>query len=145
MIEAAVTKTAESAIEKLSSTASKMPGVGSESDFSKLIDSMGLSPEKQLSTQAISAEGLDIKTSQVNGQDMKTNGKVMELLEGANRNALQMDGMIDFLNSGSQINARQMLHLQMCAGEIMVQTEMTSKIAEQGSNSIKTLLQTNVA
>jgi len=145
--------------EKVVTEGQKNPAASGDSAFSKLLTerldqqggmnkeimaSFGLTPEKEM--QAISAEGLEIKASEISAhQEIRTHHKALELLTDVNRGALQMDSMIELATSGKRFTPAELLALQAGVHQIALSIDLTGKILEQVNTGTKTLLQTNFA
>ena len=154
------TKVGQAVLEKALTEGGKGTGAtggAGESNFSKLLtekldghkisdqisQSFGLSPEKQM--QGISAEGLDIKASQITvNQEIRTHGKALQILSEVNRGALQMEDIMKVATSGKNFSPAELLGLQAGMHQIVLQTEMTMKVAEQGTASFKQINQTQI-
>ncbi len=151
-------KVGQTVAEKMVTGAPKGP-TGGESDFSKLltekldqsssmhqkiIESFGLSPQKEM--QAVSAEGLDIRSDRIaSTHEIRTEGKIVDLLTDVNRDALQMDNIIEMATSGKKFTAGELLAMQAGVAQITLSIELTGKAFEQVNTGTKQLLQTNFA
>ncbi len=114
----------------------------------KLLESLGMSPTQAPTIQAMSASGLDIQPPKVStgATEVRTQGKVMELLTEVNRGAHQMESMVQMIGTpGKKFTMQEMLVIQASLHPLVLHLELTGKLVEQGGNSVKTLVQTNVA
>ena len=158
-------KVGQSIAEKVITEAQKSGGpaggagsVGGESSFEKVLTSklemqsemtkqimsqMGMGPETN-KIHSISAEGLEIKPSQVAGeQEIRTGGKAMDLLSDVNRGALQMDNLMELTTSGRKFSPPELLAMQAGMHQIALSIDLTGKIVEQFNNGTKQLLNTS--
>ncbi|GEM_PF-3449512 len=132
-----------------------------ETDFSKLLagqidssdkssvkanqvmEAFGVTPEKQIG--AISAEGLEIQTASVSSsQEIRSHGKVMDLLTEVNRGTLQMDDLMQMATSGIKMSPAQLLAGQACMAKMVFQLEMFGKITEVSTSAVKSTLERQV-
>lgn len=112
----------------------------------KVMESFGMTSEKRAPIQAISAEGLEIDPASLTAhQEIRTQGKALELLSEVNRSALQMDHIIEMTTSGRSFSPPELLALQAGVHQIALNIDLTGKILEQVNTGTKTLLQTNFA
>ena len=153
------TQAVQSAVQKVATEAPKnAPGVaGGGSDFAKLLNqrleqpnrvndqilqSFGVSPEKQM--KAISAEGLEIKPESIKqGQEIRSNGKVLDLLTDVNRGALHLESISEMATSGQKFTPAELLGMQAGVAQITLSIELTGKCFEQINTGTKQLLQTS--
>ncbi|QQR79681.1 MAG: hypothetical protein IPJ69_10035 [Deltaproteobacteria bacterium] len=123
--------------------ASKVEATGASSHGKlngQVLESFGLVPEKKIG--AISAQGLDISPSEIRaGQEIRTNGKVMDVLTEVNRGAHQMEDMITLATSGQKFTPAELLAMQAGLSQKVFQLEITSKVVETGASSTKQVLQ----
>lgn len=127
---------------------SRMEQLGQQTDLTqKIMQSYGLAPaEQQPQLKAISGEGLEIRTASITeNQEIRTQGKALELLTEVNRGALQMDNIIEMTTSGRSFSPPELLALQAGVHQIALNIDLTGKILEQVNTGTKTLLQTNFA
>jgi hypothetical protein len=133
------------------------PLKGSESDFQKvlttrlemqsdmtkqIVNAFGMGPETKL--HAVSAEGLEIKPSQVTAnQEIRTHGKTLDLLSDVNRGALQMDNLMELTTSGRKFTPPELLAMQAGMHQIALSIDLTGKIVEQLNTGTKQLLNTS--
>ncbi len=107
---------------------------------SQVLESFGLVPEKKIG--AISAQGLDISPTEIRaGQEIRTHGKVMDILTEVNRGAHQMEDMITLATSGQKFTPAELLAMQAGLSQKVFQLEITSKVVETGASSTKQVLQ----
>jgi|SRR5579885_2374238 len=153
-------KIGQSVVEKVITESQKAPGSmpTGDSDFAKvlttkleaqnemtkqIINSMGMGPDMN-KIHAISAEGLEIKPSQVTvHEEIRTNGKALDLLTDVNRGALQMDGIMELTTSGKRFSPGELLAMQAGMHQIALSIDLTGKIVEQVNTGTKQLLNTN--
>ena len=154
-------KIGQTVAEKVVSEGAKSSPQMGESDFYKLLtekidqqgemtkqvlESFGMSGDQQAKIQSISAEGLEIQTENVaSGQEIRSNGKALDLLTDVNRSALQMEEIIQMTTSARRFSPQELLALQAGLHQIVLEVELAGKTVEQGSNSLKQTLQTQVA
>src|SRR3989338_73779 len=115
-----------------------------QSEMTKQIMSqMGMGPETS-KLHSISAEGLEIKPSQVTvHQELRTNGRAMDLLSDVTRGALQMDGLMELTTSGRKFPPPELLAMQAGMHQIALSIDLTGKIVEQVNPGTKQLLNTS--
>ncbi len=119
-------------IEESSASKGKLNG--------QILESFGLVPEKKIG--AISAQGLEISPAEIRGsQEIRTHGKVMDLLTEVNRGAHQMEDMITLATSGQKFTPAELLAMQAGLSQKVFQLEITSKVVETGASSTKQVLQ----
>lgn len=153
-------KIGQSVVEKVITEAQKNTGggAGESSDFAKILstkletqtemtkqimNSMGMGPDAN-KLHSISAEGLEIKPSQVTvNQEIRTNGKALDLLTDVNRGALQMDSIMELTTSGKKFSPGELLAMQAGMHQIALSIDLTGKIVEQVNTGTKQLLNTN--
>ena len=103
-------------IDKIASEVSKQkPASGGDSSFSKLLaDKLDQSSRPEmgqkvmqsfdtstLTPKSVSVEGVEMKPDAISSQqEIRSHGKVMDLLMEVNRNTLQMDNMIQVMSDG---------------------------------------------
>ncbi len=154
-------KIGQTVAEKVVSEGAKNAPKAGESDFYKVLsekidqqgemtkqvlEAFGMSGDKQVKIQSISAEGLEIRTEKVSvDHEIRSNGKALDLLTDVNRSALQMEDIIQMTTSGRKFNPQELLALQAGLHQIVLEVELAGKTVEQGSNSLKQTLQTQVA
>ncbi len=152
-------KVGQSIAERIVTDASKGSAAGPYSNFEQVLTSrldsqsqmtkqimsaFGMGEDKKL--QAVSAEGLEIKPSQVTvHEEIRTNGKAMDLLSDVNRGALQMDNLMELTTSGRKFSPAELLAMQAGMHQIALGIDLTGKIVEQVNSGVKQLLQTNFA
>lgn len=123
--------------------ASKVEATGTSSHGklnSQILESFGLVPEKKIG--AISAQGLEISPNEIRaGQEIRTNGKVMDVLTEVNRGAHQMEDMITLATSGQKFTPAELIGLQAGLSRNVFQLEITSKVIETSASSTKQVLQ----
>lgn len=150
-------KVGQSIAERVVADASKNAASGQYSDFEKVLttrlesqsemtkqimNAFGMGEEKKI--QAVSAEGLEIKPSQVTvHQEIRTQGKAMDLLSDVNRGALQMDGLMELTTSGRKFMPAELLAMQAGMHQIALSIDLTGKIVEQVNTGTKQLLNTS--
>lgn len=123
-------------IEETSSSRGKLNG--------QVLESFGLVPEKKIG--AISAQGLEISPAEIRAsQEIRTHGKVMDLLTEVNRGAHQMEDMITLATSGQKFTPAELLAMQAGLSQKVFQLEITSKVVETGASSTKQVLQQGAA
>ena len=107
---------------------------------------MGRAEAPGAPVQSISAEGLDIEPARISaGQEIRTQGKVLDLLTEVNRGALQMDNLVDLIGSGRSMSPQSLLAIQANLSVNVLQMELFKSVVEQGNTGVKTLLNTNFA
>lgn len=157
-----ISKVGQSVTERVLTEAQKASGQSQGSDFASILNeklgqvdqqsglrqqilqAFGMEPES--SVKAISAEGLEIQPSQISGgQEIRTQGKVVELLSEVNRGALQMDNLVELIGSGKTMSPQGLLAAQASLASNVFGMEIVKSCAEQGSTGVKTVLNTNFA
>ena len=159
-----ISKIGQTMVEKALTESQKSPAVTQgDSDFARLLNekldqtdrsgglreqilqAFGMSQENA-PVQAISAEGLEIDPSRIAAsQEIRSQGKVLDLLTDVNRGALQMDSMIDLVGSGRNMSPQSLLAVQATLSVNVLQMELTKSIFEQVNTGTKTLLNTSFA
>lgn len=153
-------KIGQSVVEKVITEAQKNTAsvTGESSDFAKVLatkldtqtemtkqimNSFGMGPDMN-KVKSLSAEGLEIKPSQVTvTQEIRTNGKALDLLTDVNRGALQMDSLMELTTSGKKFSPGELLAMQAGMHQIALSIDLTGKIVEQVNTGTKQLLNTN--
>ncbi len=111
----------------------------------EILQAFGMSPQAASAPKAISAAGLSIPTSAIQAsQEIRTQGKTLELLTDVNRSALQMDGIVDLMSSGRHFSPQELLALQAGMHQIVLEVELAGKMVEQGASSFKQINNTQV-
>ncbi len=142
--------------EKALQDKAKSAPSGGDSPFEKLLnqkldahpsqqifEAFGKSPEQQM--KSVSAEGLKIEPTQIQvNSEIKSNGKVADMLSEVNRGALQMEEMMKVMTSGKQFSAGELLYFQANMADIVMRTEMSMKVGEQMASSFKQINQTQI-
>lgn len=151
-------KVGQSVAEKVMTDAQKGTGGAGGSDFEKVLtsklemqtemtkqimNSFGMGPDAN-KIHSISAEGLEIKPSEVTvNQEIRTNGKTLDLLSDVNRGALQMESLMELTTSGRKFSPPELLAMQAGMHQIALSIDLTGKIVEQANTGTKQLLNTS--
>lgn len=113
------------------------------SKTNQILEAFGMVPEKEIGS--ISAEGLEIQPASISSsQEIRSNGKVMDLLSEVNRGALRMEDMMHVATSGAKLTPGQMLSMQASMASMVWQLEISGKITEISTNAVKTTLERQV-
>lgn len=159
-----IAKVGQAVAERALTEGSKNAGVGSsQGNFAELLQekldqsdrtgslrneilkTFGMAPNEP-EMKAISAEGLEIKTQTISGgQEIRTNGKVLDLLSGFNREMHQMESTVDLVGSQKELSPRSLLQIQAGLAMNVLHLELLKSVVEQGNTGVKTLLNTSFA
>jgi hypothetical protein len=116
----------------------------SQSEMTKQIINAFGGGGQEFKPKSISAEGLEIRTSEVTSQqEIRTHGKTLDLLSDVNRGALQMESMMDMTTSGRKFSPPELLAMQAGMHQIALSIDLTGKIVEQVNTGTKQLLNTS--
>ena len=138
---------------------SEVPSSGADSQFAKLMEGnkvdvsqdvmkmFGMSPiEQSTPVKSVSAEGLEIqRASLLEGSEIRSTSKAAEFLNMANVSALRLEEMGNLMTSNRRFTPQELLSMQAGLGQMVLELEMCGKCCEQGSGSMKTLIQQQVA
>ena len=160
-INAAMTKLSTEAltraVTKSENLGTPQPGGSSFKDVLTKMDAgtdfagrMGMSSgavEPNGSMQALSAQGVnfapDAAVQASNGPGMS--GKVVNLLSEVNKGQMQMDSMVNqVLHSDKKFSNQELLAIQAHVYHYAQMAELTVKVAEHGTTSVKQVLNTQV-
>jgi hypothetical protein len=121
--------------------------MGESDQMSKVMEALGVGPEKSMQVQSISAEGLEIDPAKLATAQPEANmsSKTVDMLTDVNRGALQMDNIIEMTTSGRKFNPAELLAMQAGMHKIALEIDLTGKVMEQANTGAKQLLQTNFA
>lgn len=158
-----ITSASQVVAEKVVTEAPKNPAATGGTDFAEVLNqrleqenqgpglreqilqAFGMSPQGN-ELQAVSAEGLQVEPARISaGQEIRTHGKVLELLTEVNRDALHMESLVDLVSSSKNMSPQSLLAVQANLAVTVMQMEFTKSIAEQGNNSFKAIWTTNLA
>ncbi len=116
----------------------------SQSEMTKQILSAFGGGDQNFKPKSISAEGLEIRTSEVTSQqEIRSHGKTLDLLSDVNRGALQMENLMDLTTSGRKFSPPELLAMQAGMHQIALSIDLTGKIVEQVNSGTKQLLNTS--
>lgn len=123
-------------------------GMGSGSDFAA---SIGVDPSDIQNTvtevQSLSAEGITPLPEWLDVGPAKESGmtKVVDLLSEVNHGQMKMDNFLnEILYGGRKFSNQELLAVQAHIYHFAQLTELTVKVAEQGTSAVKTILNTQV-
>ncbi len=132
-----------------SSFKAMMSEMDSGNEFANAIgfgeNSMEMDPTYQL--QSLSADNLAFTPADgaTGISDPAASEKVMDMLGEVNKGHMQMDNLVNHvLYSGKKFSNQELLVIQAHVFHFAQITELTVKLAEQGVNSVKTVLNTQV-
>lgn len=158
-----ITSASQVVVEKVVTEAPKGPAATHGTDFAEVLNqrleqenqgpglreqimrAFGMSPQGN-EVQAISAEGLQIEPARISaGQEIRTHGKVLDLLTDLNRDALHMESLVDLVGSSKNMSPQSLLAIQANLAMTVMQIEAWKGCAEGANTGVKTLLNTNFA
>lgn len=110
----------------------------------QMMEMYGLGEKDAPAFRAVSAENVnfDLK-SYSQEQDIRSQHKILDLLSEVNRGQLHMESILELATSGRGFKPQELLALQAGVYQIAQELEITSKVAENFSMNVRTLMNTN--